>query len=184
MKKIMFNDKYGLTDAVLEGRKTMTRRLAPEGATLTESRYQVGEIIAVAQSYDTILAAYKTRKDIPIWANIVANRDEGCPGDTNKMFVRAELMPHRIRITNVRIERIQDISNDDCLREGIYVSDTFPKYGVRNGYSPQCANDPKEPKSWYSSPREAFAALIDRVSGKGTWQRNPYVFVYSFELVK
>lgn len=28
MKKIMFNDKYGLTKAVLEGRKTITRRIA------------------------------------------------------------------------------------------------------------------------------------------------------------
>lgn len=27
MKKIMFNDKYGLTQAVLEGRKTQTRRI-------------------------------------------------------------------------------------------------------------------------------------------------------------
>lgn len=27
MKKIIFNDKYGLTTAVLEGRKTMTRRV-------------------------------------------------------------------------------------------------------------------------------------------------------------
>lgn len=27
MKKIMFNDKYGLTQAVLEGRKTQTRRV-------------------------------------------------------------------------------------------------------------------------------------------------------------
>ena len=28
MQKIMFNDKYGLTQAVLEGRKTQTRRIA------------------------------------------------------------------------------------------------------------------------------------------------------------
>lgn len=27
MQKIMFNDKYGLTKAVLEGKKTQTRRL-------------------------------------------------------------------------------------------------------------------------------------------------------------
>lgn len=27
MKKIMFNDRYGLTQAVLEGRKTQTRRI-------------------------------------------------------------------------------------------------------------------------------------------------------------
>lgn len=29
MKKIMFNDRYGLTQAVLDGRKTMTRRIIP-----------------------------------------------------------------------------------------------------------------------------------------------------------
>ena len=33
-------------------------------------------------------------------------------------------------------------------------------------------------------PREAFAALIDRISGKGTWQRNPWVYVYTFELLR
>ena len=36
----------------------------------------------------------------------------------------------------------------------------------------------------YETPREAYAALIDKVSGKGTWQNNPYVFVYDFELIK
>lgn len=30
MKKIMFNDLYGLTEAVLDGRKTQTRRIAYE----------------------------------------------------------------------------------------------------------------------------------------------------------
>ena len=30
MKKIMFNDRYGLTQAVLDGRKTMTRRIIPD----------------------------------------------------------------------------------------------------------------------------------------------------------
>ncbi len=38
---------------------------------------------------------------------------------------------------------------------------------------------------WYAmTPRGAFAALIDKISGKGTWESNPYVFVYEFELVK
>lgn len=31
--------------------------------------------------------------------------------------------------------------------------------------------------------REAFAYLIDMVSGKGTWESNPWVVAYSFELV-
>ena len=33
-------------------------------------------------------------------------------------------------------------------------------------------------------PKITFAALIDAVSGKGTWEKNPYVFVYEFEPVK
>lgn len=33
------------------------------------------------------------------------------------------------------------------------------------------------------SPREAFSALIDKVSGKGMFASNPYVFAYEFELI-
>lgn len=36
----------------------------------------------------------------------------------------------------------------------------------------------------YDTPREAFADLIEKVSGIGTWKSNPYVFAYEFELVK
>ena len=36
----------------------------------------------------------------------------------------------------------------------------------------------------YPTPREAFAHLIDEVSGKGTWDSNPWVWVYDFELFK
>ena len=38
-------------------------------------------------------------------------------------------------------------------------------------------------EQWYGSIRDAFAGLIDWVSGKGTWESNPYVYVYGFELL-
>lgn len=190
MKKIMFNDKYGLTDAVLQGSKTMTRRMVGNRMTDDDIKaylkgyteladkaapYKIGEVVAVAQSYSSFR---------PL---IIHNDDysPSHPGWNNKMFVRAELMPHRIRITDVKVERLQDISDDDCLNEGIYVSDTFMKYGIRNGYSPQCTKDPKEKKWWFGSPREAFASLIERpgIGHKGDWGKNPWVFAYSFELV-
>lgn len=63
----MFNDHYGLTQAVLEGRKTQTRRtflkpgeesllhgITPEYLISVRSRYKLGETIAIAQSYKTI----------------------------------------------------------------------------------------------------------------------------------
>lgn len=183
MKKIMFNDKYGLTEAVLSGRKTQTRRILPAGTPLgswreteRKSKYKIGEIVAVAQAYRD------TWQHTGYMTEIEAKQ---CAGYSNKMFVRADLMPHHIRITNVRVERLQDISDEDCIAEGVelnprqYEYDGQKVYFVRNlghwrGFG--CDN--------FNTPREAYAALIDRISGKGTWDSNPYVFVYEFELVK
>lgn len=91
------------------------------------------------------------------------------------MFVRAEFMPHHIRITRIRIERLQDISDEDCLAEGIWRAHEVGLEGVTYWYT-RLANSP------YRTAREAYAALIDKISGKGTWQSNPYVFVYDFEI--
>lgn len=95
------------------------------------------------------------------------------------MFVKPELMPHQIRITDVRVERLQDISDEDCLKEGIAPMIVGCEYYVFSFID-------KEKGRFldYKTPREAYAALIDKVSGKGTWESNPYVFVYDFELVK
>lgn len=183
MHKILFNDRYGLTKAVLEGRKTMTRRIVPEGTpfgnweeTLQKSRYQIGEVVAVAQSLRDM--GYNPRdtkhKSGAIWGL------DHTPAWTNKMFVFASECIHQIRITNVRVERLQDITEGGCKKEGIQycptkasgLVDCSGKYPLRD-----CGD-------CFFTPRKAFAALIDKVSGKGTWERNPYVFVYEFELIK
>lgn len=94
------------------------------------------------------------------------------------MFVRADLMPHHIRITNIKVERLQGISDEDCLKEGVvqkFDTDGTPRYRV-----------PCEKHTWAyatDSARDAYHFLIDKVSGKGTWESNPYVFVYEFELI-
>lgn len=208
MKKIMFNDKYGLTKAVLEGKKTQTRRVISDkildkiklfqheyfsasleflkGKYLIEAYmvnypeklpYNVGEIVAVAQKYNDCGGVLEN--GIPRWkyiSKIVGNTSGGW---TNKMFVKPELMPHQIRITAVRVERLQDISDEDCLKEGISTMIVGCEYYVFSFID-------KEKGRFldYKTPREAYAALIDKVSGKGTWESNPYVFVYDFELVK
>lgn len=33
---------------------------------------------------------------------------------------------------------------------------------------------------YYLTAKEAYAALIDAISGKGTWESNPWTFVYNF----
>lgn len=205
----MFNDKYGLTKAVLKGRKTKTRRIIKDekldfaishfGIENTENislieeksvidgclvwgikvknipgytdcispKYKIGEVVAIAQSYNEIV------KQFPYYATKLVGKDitGNEPGCTNKMFVRADLMPHHIEITGIRAERLQDISDEDCLKEGIEYNDFICQYSTN--VTPD----------WYESPRQAFADLIDKTSGKGTWERNPLVWVYEFKLV-
>lgn len=202
MKKIMFSDKYHLTEAVLEGRKTQTRRifhltaqhlvrfisgeLSDEAIIDMYSRYKVGEVLSVAQSYNDIIQnTFDKGGEFKATCGILRSA-----GLTNKMFVKAELMPHHIRITNIRVERLQDISDDDCLAEGISVFNEkwyFVKgIKIKHLIIRHKGIDGKwQTFKWqvYETLRYAYAALIDRVSGNGTWNSNPYVFVYDFELV-
>lgn len=84
-------------------------------------------------------------------------------------------MPHQIRITDVRCERLQDISDSECLREGVQYIEEIEKYYLER--------TDREEGFYFDSPREAFASLIDKVSGKGTWENNPWIIVYEFELL-
>lgn len=188
----MFNDHYGLTDAVLNGTKTQTRRIVPKGTpignwkeTVAKARFKVGEIVAVAQNYSTILSELEDPKNyacMELWEADAPKRAHIAglcffAGGTRKMFVAPSEMPHQVRIVGVRLERLQEISDEDCVKEGIKVHESS-KHPQSFSYT-----YPNAPL-WYSSPREAFALMIERILGKGSWASNPYVFVYDFELVK
>jgi hypothetical protein len=202
MQKIMFNDKYGLTKAVFDGIKTKTRRIIKiddakltlfqtlyfnetfdflKGKDLIEAYYEnnpqkvpykKGEIVAVAQKYSEVInpldcvntAIYKELK-----------------GWNNKMFVRPDLMPRQIRMMDYKIEFLQDITDEDCLAEGIIKKWHAPA-GRHFYYLPNVETRTKD--DVYLTPREAYAILINKTSGKGTWDSNPFVFAYDFKLWK
>lgn len=214
----MFNDECGLTQAVLDGRKTMTRRVCKydrpnetydivfpvfepndydnDGNIVSPlnyafgwkndkgdftgwniPKYKVGEAVAVAQCYKSLGMNPEIALDDKDGIGFYT-KTKFAPGWKNKMFVRADLMPHHIHITDIKVERLQNISDEDCLKEGIYKgqcgsADThfMDAYYYKGDIQPYC------------TPRGAFAALIDKVSGKGTWLKNPYVFCYSFKLI-
>ncbi len=230
MKKMCFSERFGLHDAVLEGRKTHTRRLIPlstlakieafqqeyyeatldrlDGIELLEQYFnvekrgklpfKVGDIAAVAQRYCSILDELEDPKNfccMEHWESANGKRAHYAgflyhPGFMNKMFVDAEEMPHQIRMKRVWFEHLQDISNEDCLKEGV---ETMESYVIR-------ADGTKKSMNYYrvsifcesgrvlalsgSTPREVYAHLIDRISGKGTWASNPLVIAYEFEKVK
>lgn len=205
MKEIMFNNQYGLTDAVIEDLKNETRRIEhickfiqgwvdlgytrievikngkvrfhndKTGTYIEEkTRYAIDEIVAVSQSYkDAGFDPYC----------IISHKDDGAPvtaiqslGWTNKMFTRSDLMPHQIRITGIRIEKLQEISDVSCMIEGVRLIKKIEYYYFER--------KDRDEGFYFKTPREAFASLIDKVSGRGTWESNPYVVVYQFVLTK
>lgn len=210
MKKIMFNDRYGLTQAVLEGKKTMTRRLMTmtlhkmNGKEMTpvvpddmfiasdgtahfqvgrngymvpkqnQPAYHVGEEIAIAQSYHML------NKSGFVAPEGLDHTCESSAGYENKMFVRADLMPHRIIIRKVDVQRLQSISDEDCMKEGIMEGEFMNTWDTF--YFDEWGDVPNH--ITFKRPRDAYRNLIDRISGKGTWQRNPWVYVYTFELLR
>ena len=192
MKKIMFSDKYCLTEAVLDGTKTMTRRVLRDNVplgnweeTVKHLPYKVGDIVAIAQPYKDIIECMAEYSDIIINVDGSINREYKA-GWTNKMFVRANLMPHHIRITDVKVEHLQDISDKECLREGVKrASIGFYAEGVKVKDCEKEAH--RETASGclklFPFPRPAFASLIDKISGKGTWESNPWVVAYEFKLI-
>lgn len=185
----MFNDKYFLTQAVLERKKTMTRRMVPDkiitNAIMYEAKhpntkkttrqiilgyatYKAGEIVAIAQSYEQILEENNMIEFIPFYKYFQHK------GFSNKMFVCAKNMPHHIKITKIHLEYLQDISDEDCLREGIF------KFQMCYVFQERL----KKIKNFVlDTPREAFRILFDKISGNGIWDRNPLVYVYEFELI-
>lgn len=217
MKKIMFNDEFRLTQAVLNGRKTMTRRIIEIDECvrfpiirfrplenwekkvvnpnyvfnghvyavyneldllchLVKPRYEIGEVVAIAQSYKD--SGYspdsldRHPKDLSVRGLM-----KDSAGWNNKMFVKSYACRHHIKIVNVKIERLQDISDEDCLKEGV-----IHAYTDNNGI--KIYHTPHTKRGYLSTDvaQEAFAVLIDKVSGKGTWESNPFVFAYEFVL--
>lgn len=148
----MFNHRYGLHDATVQGTKTQTRRIIPktkieayyksrdnvsyvclptcqpiysetlEQAMMRQCPYEVGQVLPIAECYAKIynrLLLHGKTNDALAFRSELGAEPELQAGWQNKMFVREELMPRAIRIDTIRFQMLQDISEEDCLAEGI-----------------------------------------------------------------
>lgn len=199
MQKIMFNEQFGLQQATFDGTKTMTRRIVPEKTLekwydieedymmaapmgvpcylepmedflIRHAPYKVGEIVAIAQRYSQIISAITPR-----FAPHAKDWMRSEKGWNNKMFVKAEYMPHHIKITGIKVDGLAGISDEDCLKEGIQV--------LKGGFRNQDAYTFKGDKVWWKTPYLAYKELIDRLNRRGYFEINPLVYAYTYELV-
>ena len=185
MQKIMFNEPFGLQDASIDGSKTMTRRAVPERTQrdglvyaanhpndekayerylLEHAPYKVGEVVAIAQRYRDIVPPLDNKNIV--WTG---------RGWNNKMYVRADLCKRHVEVTGVDYQMLWDITDEDCMREGI-IKIATPHLPVKEHYTYINSGMISE------TPKAAFAHLIRRLCGDSYWESDPYNYVFSFIL--
>lgn len=174
MRPILFSPP--MVEAILEGRKTMTRRVLKREKQYGPfsfddprvARYcpygQPGNLLWVKEALVEWSGAtyYKVDK---------ARVGEGLSWGWQKPVLHGMYMPRWaarifLKITNVRVERVQDISNADARREGL-------KYhGPEDGHH-------------VPNIQGVFSVLWDKLNGKEhPWSSNPWVWVIEFKRVE
>ena len=203
MQGIMFTE--AMFHAVIEGRKKQTRRTmktqpvlkngfwilggagwsdtikslrpVPCHSLYNRSRYKVGERLYLKEPYQLCgLQDLCYRYDKTECQRPYCDKKEW----KNKLFMPAKYARYFIEITGVRCERLQDISDEDCLKEGI--DKFFLKDGTNYGASLYYGVDKEN--AIFDTPQEAYAALINSINRKDTWDSNPWVWVYDYKLIK
>jgi hypothetical protein len=93
-----------------------------------------------------------------------------------------------LEVTDVRVERLQEISPSDAKAEGIkrtgYTTSAIEKVGGPEIVAIGCWENYLTPKNPFLGPPESFGSLWQSINGAGSWQANPWVWVVSFKRVE
>lgn len=192
--------------ALLDGRKTQTRRVAKFPAVMGNKaavtapeenliELEDGEFrrgIFHYASTGALSGPYRlsAKASDRLWVREAWRADDYAKDDPERTIYRADIpsdvldagkgiikwkpgihLP-RIRsrltlvVTDVRVQRLQDISRDDVIAEGITERDGYP--------ITECV------AGWH----EPFAQLWDSVNGAGAWETNPWICAITFEVIR
>ena len=206
MKPIIFSTP--MVQAILDGRKTQTRRIIkpqppqfvdyfekrgdgfkaymvpgePCDYPLVKPKYQPGDILWVRETWATVssgIIEYKATYIEPytgsteidhIGKKITWQPSIHMPREAARIF---------LRVTNVRVERLQEISVQDAKDEGIKVHAN----GCADGLAYGCYNGDDCIKNICQQPIKHFQTLWDSINAKRGygWDTNPWVWVVEFE---
>lgn len=86
-----------------------------------------------------------------------------------------------LEIVSVRVERLQDISEDDATAEGLSVINEDDA----NLYYSALARENQWPDGWhFEEPVGAYRELWESINGPGSWAANPWVWVVEFRRIE
>jgi hypothetical protein len=182
-KPILFSTP--MVQAILRGEKTQTRRIMQEQppcnllkcgtngrywsnnpedlrAKYFRCKYEIGDILWVRETFQILppnMVFYK------------ADTENKATGNWKpSIFMPKEACRIFLKLTNIRVERLNNISESDAIAEGICMNNKPDAgwYWMENVYSTDC-------------PIMAYERLWQKINGEKSWAENPFVWVYEFE---
>lgn len=203
--------------ALLDGRKTQTRRVIKPQPVLDEngrswrwdgrngsfvgamgthfpdfpatairhSRIKAGDRLWVREEWSGDFASHSIKPSERHPSDCLWFWADGNPDDGDWERPRPSVhMPRwasrlTLTITDVRVERLQDISEADAVAEGIA---EFPCLGPNRGPDATfwTAGDGTKADGAALSARLAFRNLWESINGESAWEANPWVAAYTF----
>lgn len=204
VKPILFSTE--MVRAIKKGEKLQTRRIAKWSKNIKDAtvgftafcdkgEYAVRGVHENGQYGESIFKAPIQKGDI-LWVRETFSEKD------NRLIYRADVcsrwdlpdgfkwkpslfMPKKhcrifLEVTKVRIEKLQNIKDEDCIAEGIK-KEIFPETNELCFYFYPC-NDLRD-DSYIDSPKTSFYSLWKSINGQKSWDENPFVFVYDFKVV-
>jgi hypothetical protein len=175
--------KPEMVQAILEGRKTQTRRIVSEKVVDAYNNYDdwvnsvakpEGDSCFRSYEKDYFLNAYKYSVDDILWVRerwgygidgktiLYAQEHQSKPYASPpykwkpSIFMPKSACRLYLKIIDIRVERLQDITETGATAEGFF------------------SDGDESAKIWYSM-------LWDKINGTGNWAKNPWVWVIEFE---
>lgn len=147
-----------------------------DGRSLYKAKYEVGDILWVRETY-AIKPTIDPEQD---WTTYLYKASHELDGYDTKwrpsIFMPKDACRIRLQVTDIRVERLQDISEEDAIAEGIDKVADYGSTGYRLYTEPNAAYADIDAVSSYES-------LWESINGKGSWDKNPWVWVIAFKRI-
>ena len=191
-----------MIQAIIEGKKTQTRRVVKlprfhpfrvekqikmltikdwilydgnnENIGTIKENYKVGDVLWARETF----ASKEINEEPPgVKAHYFASDSFASSKWKPSIHMPKEFCRIFLKVKSVRIERLMDIREEDAKKEGVKM---LPNGSYRNYHEEESEQNHKYTKE----AKPSFITLWESIYGTGTWEFNPYVFVYEYERIE
>lgn len=163
----------------------------PDNELIIFSPYKVGETIFIRESYwlDKKYNKFTPSQAIEMGAVPYYEKSAITGRKRHKRYMPEAFARTFIKMQEIRIERVQAISDTDCIAEGIEATvlnghSCYPIFiTIEEAISQNIVCFETENKVLTDSLKVSYGTLFDKINGLGSFKSNPHVFTYIFKLI-